>query len=200
MHAFEHLFIHAHGQNRRGGPFRLGGVKSFRAKIGQKSEKIGNIPQNSGKIAKNCRFSVIFTLKPKNFPGGRGGIKGLQRGDPPWVPEVTYAWDRKGVCKFPIHLQDNYPTYQHNEFLWRGKTSPTTTLHLMQRPILMWLLGSRLRTVLSFAALKIGCLFSLWKIIVWAFFPFCHKSNQHFSVSEFLSMRNVAKTKGNFCI
>ena len=36
-------------------------------KIRQKSKKIGKIPEKSPKFAKNRRFSVIFTLKLKNF-------------------------------------------------------------------------------------------------------------------------------------
>ena len=45
------------------------GVKNFRA-CGAKFSKI---PHKSEKIAKNRRFSVIFTLKPKNFRQFFGG-------------------------------------------------------------------------------------------------------------------------------
>ena len=68
--------IHAHGQNRRGVLFgsEEGGLKFSRLrrkifkntqKIGQKNETIGKIPKKSGNIAKNHRFSLIFTLKPQ---------------------------------------------------------------------------------------------------------------------------------------
>ena len=47
------------------GPFRLGGGVKNTPKIGQKSEK----SEKFRKIGQNRRFSVIFTLKPKNLRG-----------------------------------------------------------------------------------------------------------------------------------
>ena len=50
-----------------------GGVKKFRGcgakfqKYPKNRQKIGKISKKSGKIAKARRFSVFFTLKPKNF-------------------------------------------------------------------------------------------------------------------------------------
>ena len=77
------LSIHAHGQNRRGSPFRLGGVKHFRAygaKFSETPPKWAKYPKKSkkirkihAKIAKKRRVSVIFTLKPIFF-GFRVGV------------------------------------------------------------------------------------------------------------------------------